>query len=95
MIGCKVIALQTLRISHHLKYYLSARENTRVTIVKSISSEMAELWGLTFLQAFSLQGSIVPHLKDLTNIYLDFEAQVPGVAIKGIFSRSKYPQITS
>ena len=56
---------------------------------------MAELWGLTFLQAFSLQGSIVPHLKDLTNICLDFEAQVPGMAIIGIFSRSKYPQFTS
>ena len=95
MIGCKVIALQTLRISHHLKYYLSARENTRVTIVKSISSEMAELWGLTFLQAFTLHESSVPHMKDLTNIYLNFEAQVPGMAIKGIFSRSKHPQITS
>ena len=56
---------------------------------------MAKLWGLTFLQAFTLQESTVPHLKDLTNIYLGFEVQVPGMAIKGIFSRSKHPQITS
>ena len=54
LIGYKIIALQTLRTSRRLKYYLSARENTRVTIVKPISSEMAELWGLTLLQAFTL-----------------------------------------
>ena len=89
LIGCKVIGLQTLRISNDQKYYLSARENTRVTIGKSKSSEMAKLCRLTSWQTFGLQGSMVPHLKDPTNICLYLEAQWPEMTIKGIFSRSK------
>ena len=89
MIDCKVIAPQTLGISHQLKFYLGARENTRITIGKSKRSEMAKLCGITFWQTFSLQETAVPHLKDLTNICLDLEAQGPGMSIKGILGRSK------
>ena len=46
---------------------------------------------VVILQPFDLQGHIVPHLKDLTHIYLEPEAQGHGMSFKGIFGRLNYP----
>ena len=48
-----------------------------------------ELSGTTVLQPLDIQGHIVPHLKDLTRVYLELEAQGPFRTFKVLYLASK------
>ena len=54
---------------------------------------LGELWRLVTLQSFNLQGSIVPHLKDLIHICLEPEAHDCGMTFYMCYVGSKYPYL--
>ena len=56
---------------------------------------LGELWRHVTLQSFSLQGSIVPHLKDLTRICLEPEDQDPSRTLKINYALLNKPNFTS
>ena len=57
--------------------------------------DFGELWRLVTLQSFSLQGFMVPHLKDLIHIYLEQEDQDHSRTLKIAYALLNNPYFTS
>ena len=90
VIGCQISRSKIIRIT----WSLSAKIAMLDWGLGSIPI-LCELWRLVTLQSFNLQGSIVPHLKDLIHISFELDDQDPSRTLKITYSLSNNPYFTS
>ena len=101
-IGCKITSLQSWQSKKSWDSLGSRLHFSRLYVVNRCSSSdpgsipgRRKLWEPAILQSFGLQCSIVPHLKDLKHIYLDFTAQARYGTFSMIYTMSKFPHFIS
>ena len=90
VMGCQSLLSKIIRISWSLSAKIAMLEWGQGS-----NLGLGKLWRLVTLQSFSLQGFIVPHLKDLIRIYVEQEDQDHSRTLKLAYALLNNPYFTS